>query len=389
MERLKGLLAQSLTEGLYQIVISSPRKKGELQKIKIRPIMIKGELCYQESRFAGTKVLHENKSAGQLIAAVMQEMETAFKQIEIHTKTWQATVLVGKKGNVTIKKRNVTPVSVPPMEHNRKKKYILDENVPVGFLQDLGVQTQDGKIVKSRYDKFRQINRFLELIEDILPALPKGRTVQIIDFGCGKSYLTFAMYYYLKILKNYDVSICGLDLKEDVIRHCNTLSEKYGYEGLRFYHGDIKDFAGADKVDMVVTLHACDTATDHALNKAIRWGAGVILSVPCCQHELNKQLFCEPLEELFAYGLLKERTAALFTDGLRAELLESQGYDTQILEFIDMEHTPKNIMLRCIRRKKGNEDTREWKYRREKREKAQALMEFLHVTPTLAELLWE
>lgn len=138
-----------------------------------------------------------------------------------------------------------------------------------------------------------------------------------------------------------------------------------------------------------MTLHACDTATDHALNKAIRWGAGVILSVPCCQHELNKQLFCEPLEELFAYGLLKERTAALFTDGLRAELLESQGYDTQILEFIDMEHTPKNIMLRCIRRKKGNEDAREWKYRREKREKAQALMEFLHVTPTLAELLWE
>ena len=389
MERLREALKQCTNEGLYQIVISNPRKKDGVQKIKIRPVMIKEQLCYQESRFIGTKVFHENKTASEMIETAAGVMEADFKQMEIHTKSWQATVLVGKKGNVTIRKKNVTPVSVPDMEHNRKKKYILDENVPVGFLQDLGVQTGDGKIVKSRYDKFRQINRFLEFIEDILPVLPKDRPVQIVDFGCGKSYLTFAMYYYLKILKQYDVNICGLDLKEDVIRKCNELSEKYGYEKLHFYQGNIKDFEGADRVDMVVTLHACDTATDYALDKAVKWGAQVILSVPCCQHELNKQMVCEPLSELFSYGLIKERTAALFTDALRGELLETQGYDTQILEFIDMEHTPKNIMLRCIKRKRSSEDAAEEVYRQKKREKAEALMEFLQVQPTLDGLLRE
>lgn len=389
MERLKEILEQSMTEGLYQIVISNPRKKGEMQKIKIRPVMMKGKLCYQESRFVGTKVFHENKSAGQITASVMQMMETDFKQMEIHARKWQATVLVGKKGNVTIKKKNVTEVSVPDMEHNRQKNYILEENVPVGFLQDLGVQTKDGKIVKSRYDKFRQINRFLEFIEDILPALPKDRTLQIVDFGCGKSYLTFAMYYYLHILKQYDVNVCGLDLKADVIKKCNQLSEKYGYDKLHFYHGDIKDFAGAEHVDMVVTLHACDTATDHALHQAIRWGAEVILSVPCCQHELNKQIQCEPLSGLFAYGLIQERTAALFTDALRGVLLEGQGYDTQILEFIDMEHTPKNIMLRCTKRRQGADTIAENDYRLKKQEQAAALMKFLQVRPTLDVLLQE
>lgn len=389
MERLKEILEQSLTEGLYQIVISSPRKKGEVQKLKIRPVMMKGKLCYQESRFVGTKVLHENKKAEQLIASVMQAMEADFKQLEIHTRAWQATVLVGKKGNVTIRKKNVTPVSVPDMEHDRKKHYILEENIPVGFLQDLGVQTKDGKIVKSRYDKFRQINRFLEFIEDILPALPQDRTLQIVDFGCGKSYLTFAMYYYLHILKQYDVNVCGLDLKEDVIRKCNQLSEKYGYDKLHFYHGDIKDFAGAEHVDMVVTLHACDTATDYALYQAVKWGAEVILSVPCCQHELNRQMQCAPLAELFSYGLIQERTAALFTDALRGVLLEGQGYDTQILEFIDMEHTPKNIMLRCTKRRQGADAASEGSYRLKKQEQAVALMRFLQVRPTLDVLLQE
>lgn len=389
MERLKEILEQSLTEGLYQIVISSPRKKGEVQKLKIRPVMMKGKLCYQESRFVGIKVLHENKNAGQLIASVMQVMEADFKQLEIHTRAWQATVLVGKKGNVTIRKKNVTPVSVPDMEHDRKKHYILEENIPVGFLQDLGVQTKDGKIVKSRYDKFRQINRFLEFIEDILPALPQDRTLQIVDFGCGKSYLTFAMYYYLHILKQYDVNVCGLDLKEDVIRKCNQLSEKYGYDKLHFYHGDIKDFAGAEHVDMVVTLHACDTATDYALYQAVKWGAEVILSVPCCQHELNRQMQCAPLAELFSYGLIQERTAALFTDALRGVLLEGQGYDTQILEFIDMEHTPKNIMLRCTKRRQGADAASENSYRLKKQEQAVALMRFLQVRPTLDVLLQE
>lgn len=236
------------------------------------------------------------------------------------------------------------------MSHNRKKRYILEEGRPVPFLVDLGVQTKEGKVITSRYDKFRQINRFLEFIEDIWPLLPKDRPVHIIDFGCGKSYLTFAMYYYLHELKGLTLEVTGLDLKKDVIVHCNELAKKYHYEGLSFLHGDIADYTGTDSADMVVTLHACDTATDYALYKAMKWHAGVILSVPCCQHEVNKQIACEPLEGALKYGLIKERLSALFTDALRADLLEENGYDTQVLEFIDMEHTPKKILLRAVRR---------------------------------------
>ena len=214
---------------------------------------------------------------------------------------------------------------------------------------DLGVMTSEGKIVRSKYDKYRQINRFLEFIQDILEELPKNRPVTIIDFGCGKSYLTFAMYYYLSIQLGYPVKMIGLDLKTEVIRHCNELRDKYGYENLEFIHGDIADFEGADSVDMVVTLHACDTATDYALYKAVKWNARVILSVPCCQHELNGQIKNDILAPVLGYGLLKERMAAPITDGLRGQLLEIMGYRTQILEFIDMEHTPKNILIRGVR----------------------------------------
>lgn len=223
----------------------------------------------------------------------------------------------------------------------------------VPFLQDLGVMTQDGKIVHTRFDKFRQINRFLEFIEDILPQLDRGRELTILDFGCGKSYLTFAMYYYLHELKKYDIRIIGLDLKSEVIRHCNELAEKYGYEKLQFLEGDIADYEGVNRVDMVVTLHACNTATDYALAKAVGWNAKVILSVPCCQHEINEQFEAGETPEVLAtvmeYGLLRERFAALVTDGLRAKYLESEGYETQVLEFIDMEHTPKNLLIRAVK----------------------------------------
>ena len=319
-------------------------------------------------------------------------MEQDFKQLELTAKDGSATVLVRKKGNVTIRRRPAETeraYKTPDLEHNRKKRYILEEGIPVGFLQDLGVQTADGKIVRERYDKFRQINRFLEFVEDILPALPGDRTVRIIDFGCGKSYLTFAMYYYLKTVKAYDVDIIGLDLKADVIKKCNMLRDKYGYDGLKFCQGDIKDYKGAGCVDMVVTLHACDTATDYALHKAVLWNASVILSVPCCQHEMNRQMTCRPLDELFAYGLIRERTAALFTDAIRAQIMETQGYDVQILEFIDMEHTPKNIMLRCVRRKVHGREEQEESYRREKQRKLTELSGFLGVEPKLMTLLQE
>ena len=246
-------------------------------------------------------------------------------------------------------------LDAPVLMHNRKKHYILEEGIPVPFLIDLGVQTAEGRIVHARYDKFRQINRFLEFVQDILPQMEKGRELTILDFGCGKSYLTFALYYYLKILNGYDIRVIGLDLKEDVIARCNALAEKYGYDKLTFLTGDIADYEGVSKVDMVVTLHACDTATDYALEKALEWDAKVILSVPCCQHELNKQMENEILKPVLKYGLIKERIAALVTDALRAGRLEEAGYQVQILEFIDMEHTPKNILIRAVKTGKPHE----------------------------------
>ena len=266
-----------------------------------------------------------------------------FRQMQIDTKSERASVLISKKGKVTINRKKVTrpDQGKQDLSHNREKQYILKEGMDIPFLRDLGVMTQEGKIVRSRFDKFRQINRYLEFIEDVLPKLPKDREITILDFGCGKSYLTFAMYYFLHEMRGYEVRMVGLDLKEDVIEHCNALAEKYGYDHLHFLTGDIAQYEGMTKVDMVVTLHACDTATDYALAKAVSWGADVILSVPCCQHELNRQIENDILSPVLSYGLLKERMAALVTDGLRAEYLKKEGYDTQILEFIDMEHTPK------------------------------------------------
>ena len=236
--------------------------------------------------------------------------------------------------------------------------------------------TPEGKVIKARYDKFRQINRFLEFIEDIRPKLDGKREVTIVDFGCGKSYLTFAMYYYLKVQRGLDIRVIGLDLKEDVISHCSALAEKYGYEKLTFLTGDIASYEGAEQVDMVVTLHACDTATDYALEKAVKWGAKVILSVPCCQHELNGQMHSEILEPVLKYGLIRERMAALVTDALRAGRLEEQGYQVQILEFIDMEHTPKNILIRAV--KTGD---------KKENKKLGRCEDFLGVDPLLGRLL--
>ena len=247
------------------------------------------------------------------------------------------------------------------------------------FLVDLGVQTPEGRVIKAKYNKFRQINRYLEFIEDVLKKLPDEGPLFIIDFGCGKSYLTFAMYYYLHELRRYETEIVGLDLKADVIADCNALAVKYGYRGLHFEQGDIGSYTCSRRVDMVVSLHACDTATDYALEKAIRWNAKVILAVPCCQHEVNRQIQNRELAPLLKYGLLKERMAALATDAIRAGLLEEMGYETQILEFIDMEHTPKNLLIRAVKRegmRPGNGSVRK-------------LADFLHVKTTLQKLLEE
>ena len=376
-KELDQVLRESFTIDFISAVLSNPREKEELQKVKIRPLLKGAELHFQLEEFRGKQAFHENVRAEEAVVKTGELMQL-FKQMQIETKKFSCTVLISKKGKITIKKKAVSgKVKEVDLSHNRSKKYILQEGTPVMFLQDLGVMTADGKIVRTRFDKFRQINRFLEFIEDILPKLPSDREVTILDFGCGKSYLTFAMYYYLHELKKYDVRIIGLDLKTDVICKCNELSEKYGYEKLRFLEGNITDYTGVDEVDMVVTLHACDTATDFALAKAVGWKAKVILSVPCCQHEMNEQIQNEILHSALKYGLIKERMAALFTDALRAEYLEREGYDTQILEFIDMEHTPKNILIRAVRTGRAHENGEEIKQ----------LEDFLHVTPMLGKLL--
>ena len=348
MMTLQEFLEKQFDEDLMLAVLSGQRSKEKEapSKVRIRQIELKGSVCYQASSTVGSKVLHSNYSREEVIAYVEQSLqEGGFSQLQVQGRCKDGSVLVSKKGKITVKVKE--PVQI--LAHNRVKQYILKEGTPVPFLMDLRVMNKEGKIHRPAYDKFKQINRFLEFIEDILPALSREREVTILDFGCGKSYLTFAMYYYLKELKGYDVNIIGLDLKEDVIRKCNGLAEKYGYEKLHFLCGDIAEYEGVQKVDMVVTLHACDKATDYALAKAVEWDAQVILSVPCCQHELNDQIQNKMLSPVLKYGLLKERMSALLTDGIRAELLESKGYSTQILEFIDVEHTPKNLLIRAVK----------------------------------------
>lgn len=386
-EEIKILFEDFLDEGLIRIILSNPVLKegagpGKVLKVRVRPVMLKGGMVFQAEELTEKQAFHRNLTKEEGVPYLLGLLEGGFKQAEAESVKGQARVMVGKKGTVTVKvKKNQQKIVAAPnvASHNRQKRYILEEGKPVAFLEDLGVMTADGKVIRSRYDKFRQINRFLEFIEDILPRLDKSRENVIIDFGCGKSYLTFAMYYYLHELRGYEVRIIGLDLKQDVIDRCNRLSEAYGFDKLKFYHGDIASYDGVDHVDMVVTLHACDTATDYALEKAVKWDASVILSVPCCQHELNKQMDNELLRPVLQYGLIKERMAALYTDALRAEILENRGYRTQILEFIDMEHTPKNILIRAV--KQGGP--------KDNRKEIEDILQFLGTEQTLARLLLE
>lgn len=392
-KEIKQALELFLNESLERVLMSNPADSGKISRSRIRPLLMKGRLVFQAEEQAGKQAFHRNLDKDEAADYVTGLLEGSFRQAEITSGLGKALILVSKKGKVTVKvKRYPESVRIQPagepgspgsLSHNRKKHYILEEGIPVPFLVDLGVMTKEGRVVNSRYDKYRQINRFLEFIEDILPNLDQGRESAIIDFRCGKSYLTFAMYYYLKELKGYPVRIIGLDLKEDVIEHCSRLGRQYGYDGLSFCHGDIASFEGVEKVDMVVTLHACDLATDYALEKAVNWGARVILSVPCCQHELNGQMENSLLRPVLQYGLIKERMAALYTDAIRAQVLEYRGYRTQILEFIDMEHTPKNILIRAVRQGR----------KRDNGLRIRELAEFLHVRPTVVELLapelWE
>lgn len=375
-------IAASVCPGLISGVISSPRGKGgEVgdgipERIRIRRITGPKGTAFQLESLRGAQAFQENIDDAELEARLRDLLGSAYSRAEFMLTGETVQVLANRRGELTaIRKASPTGRKGPagadradPAQgtdagesgHNLTKNYILPEGQPIPFLVDLGVMDAEGRVIRAKYDKFRQINRFLEFIADVVPDLAPeaGREISIVDFGCGKSYLTFAVYQYLRVLRGLPVKIIGLDLKEDVIARCSLLAERYGFEGLSFRQGDIAGFTPDTPPDMVISLHACDTATDLALAQALRWKSRVILSVPCCQHELNALLSRpagdgqarEALAGAFKFGIVRERLSALFTDVRRAEILESRGYRVQILEFIDMSHTPKNLLIRAVRR---------------------------------------
>ena len=350
MSELKQYLETMLKAEIQKIIISNPFSKSEEYKKII--IENKGK-NYQIAKYTDKQVFHENITKEELLGRTTDLAENRYKQINGMSASEEHIILISKKGNCNykVKKTATDTVKLQAKQqgHNRQKNYILKEGMNIAPLVDMGVFTKDGKVVNAMYDKYKQINRFIEIIDDEVSSL-KVEELNVIDFGCGKSYLTFVVYYYLTEVMNLKVNMIGLDLKEDVIKKCNQAAEKYNYKNLKFEVGDVNGFKAPFDVDMVITLHACDTATDFALYNAIQWKAKMIFSVPCCQHELNKQIKPEELTLLSRYGIIKERFSALATDAIRGNLLEYCGYKTQLLEFIDFEHTPKNILIRAVRR---------------------------------------
>lgn len=377
MDSLRRLIHQiSEDKSLITATLSQRRRAGDVAytKVVIKPVELKKSLHYQLAFYYENKVNHENIPAAELENRLMPMFEMTFRQGLICTEEADYQVLISKKFKVSILTKLPTKKSTS-LTHNRKKQYILEEGHPVPFLVELGIMNEEGKVYAKRYDKFKQINRFLEMVQDIIGHLPEDRPLTIVDFGCGKSYLTFALYHYLSVEQRRTLNVVGLDLKADVIAHCSALASRLNYSNLKFLVGDIADYDELSQVDMVVTLHACDTATDAALDKAVRWNASVILSVPCCQHELFAQVEAPLLDPLLSHGILKERFSALATDAIRAKLLDILGYKTQLLEFIDMEHTPKNILIRAVKGSSGN-TAKLWS-------EYTAFRDFLHADPYL------
>jgi SAM-dependent methyltransferase len=373
-------------ENVSRIIISKAASKAsEYKKIDIQA---KSDTHFQITKYTDKQAFHENIQEKELAKAISRivfpdESSTAFRQINIWTKVYEHIFLISKSGEFTQKKRALK--SDEKMEvsssHNRDKNYIIREGQQVAPLVDMGIFTKDGKVVKAMYDKFKQINRFLEILDDEIADL-KTDHLNVIDFGCGKSYLTFVVYYYLTEIKKIRANIIGLDLKKDVIRKCNEAAAKYGYENLHFELGDINGYKTPFDVDMVITLHACDTATDYALYNAVLWNAKMIFSVPCCQHELNKKIKSDDLSLITRYGIIKERFAALATDAIRGNLLEYSGYKTQLLEFIDFAHTPKNILIRAVRKQVSPKGSRQ-----KALSEVEKLMQEFHTDQTLYNLL--
>lgn len=331
-----------LDEGLARAVLSKPRRESPYSRVTVRPVVIADELRYQFEYRRGRKATHANLPLPEAESELAGLIDRDFRQALLQTPAHDYQVLDGVKVL-----RRAPTVKPAQLAHDRPKRRLLEEGSPVPFLVELGVMTPDGRVRARRYDKFRQVNRFLELVDDVLPR----RALRIVDFGSGKSYLTFALYHLLAVERGLDVDVVGLDLEEDVIARCKALAETLGYDRLRFEVGDIALFDG-DAADVVVSLHACDTATDAALARAVQWGAEAILAVPCCQHELYDQLADDALAPLLSHGVLRDRFAAIATDAARAQLLQAVGYDAEVIEFVDLEHTAKNLLIRAVHRPK-------------------------------------
>lgn len=381
MDTLRGSLNKILSAGARRFILSKPVSKSELY---IKCTLEQRTGFWQLTRYTQKQAFHENIPSEDLLQALENTIQDHYLQVNAFSSEREHCILLSKKGTCTYRE-TVMPAesraAAVREEHNRKKQYILEEGKPIAPLVDMGVFTREGKVVRSMYDKFRQINRFLEILEDEL-ANWKGDSIHVIDFGCGKSYLTFIVYYYLTEIRGIRAEIIGLDLKADVIEKCSRAAQNYGYDGLHFEKGDINGYKTPFDVDLVMTLHACDTATDYALYNAVQWKAKLIFSVPCCQHELNGQMEPGTLPILSRYGILKERFCALATDAIRGNLLEYCGYRTQLMEFIDMAHTPKNILIRAVRRPVSNA-----KKQQEALEQVRALTNEFQFHPTLCRLL--
>ncbi len=383
MPQLKDLILNIFEDTIQKAVFSNPAEKdAEFKKITISRM----PKFYQITKFTEKQVFHENIDFDNIAERCIELFGNGFTQIYARSQDKEYNAKIGKDGKTLFKTKNlstVTKTETSVNEHNRKKQYILAEGEIIEPLIDMGIFTKDGKIINSMYDKYKQINRLIEIIDDSVKQT-NAKKLNVIDFGCGKSYLTFIVYYYLTEIKKINATIIGLDLKKDVIEKCNKAAEKYGYKNLKFCLGDINGFKCPFEVDMVITLHACDTATDYALYNAINWGAKMIFSVPCCQHELNSQIKTDNLSLLTRYGIIQERFSALLTDSIRGNLLEYCGYKTQLLEFIDFSHTPKNILIRANLRNTTPKATKE----KALNEVKNAIEEF-NVQPTLYNLLFD
>ncbi|MEG2017441.1 MAG: SAM-dependent methyltransferase [Clostridium sp.] len=346
MEELFKAIEDIANSNIIKLVISNKMNKEiKYNKVNIQLKAQGDKEFYQIEKYTDKQVFHENISLEELQEKLMELVEGNYKQLTAWSKDSVLELKISKKGKIHLsKKKSDNKVTVS--SHNKEKNYILKEGMDIQPLVDLGVFTKDGKIVNSKYDKYKQINRFIEIIDDEIKK-NNYEELTILDFGCGKSYLTFVLYFYFVEIKKIKVKMIGLDLKEDVIKKCNDIAKRYNYENLHFELGDINGFKYNNKVDMVITLHACDTATDYALYNAVKWNAKMIFSVPCCQHEFNSQMNTEELSILTRYGIIQERVAALMTDAVRGNLLEAVGYRTQLLEFIDIAHSPKNILIRA------------------------------------------